>query len=193
MLRLLGFVFLVIICVDTAPWGLAIGAILCVAWLFTTPASLSRFWGAGVFERSNRVAGFEHQYLSAIPLVNAVYCANCDSITDSPHEACLGCGSHSILAVSRLWQLAVTHAPAGSANFKISFTADVREIPAVGLSEAVNLIVRLTELGGDLKVFHIQVDSVEASDELAEGQKIELVKRAPRAADSWRRTHRRAS
>ena len=193
MLRLLGFAFLVIICVDTAPWGLAVGAILCVAWLFTTPASLSRFCCAGFFDKSTRVTGGDNRYLSAISLVQAVYCANCDLITNSPHNACRSCGSHSIIAVSRLWQLTVAPAPANSARYKISFTADVREIPAIGLGEAFKLIGRLAELGGELKVLHIQVDTVETSDASADGQKIELVKPVTRSANTWQRIHRQAS
>ncbi len=195
MLRLLGFAFLVIICVDTAPWGLAVGAILCVAWLFTTPASpsLSRFRDAGFFDKSTRVTGGDNQYLSAISLAQAVYCANCDLITNSPHNACRSCGSHSIIAVSRLWQLTVAPAPAGSARFTVNLTADVREIPAIGLSEAFKLIGRLTELGGELKDLHIQVDSVETNNESADGQRIELVKPVTRSANTRQRIHRQAS
>ncbi|ABF43385.1 hypothetical protein Acid345_4385 [Candidatus Koribacter versatilis Ellin345] len=194
MLRLLGFVFLVIICVDTAPWGLVIGTIACVAWLFP-PTWLSRFWAPGTFAKAPRVAGANIGSLNAIPLVNAVYCANCDAITDSPHESCRGCGSHSILAVARLWQLSAAHAPAGAARHKISFTADIRDIPAIGLSEAVNLIVRLTEMGGALQVFHIHVDDAEAeaSNAPAVGQKIELVKPVARATTPRPRPRRKAS
>ena len=193
MLRLLGFAFLVVVCVDTAPWGLAVGAILCAAWLLATPASLSRFRGAGFFDKSARVTGADNPYLNAISLVQAVYCANCDLITDSPNNACRSCGSHSIIAVSRLWQLTGTPASADPAKYKISFTADVREIPASGLGEAFKLIGRLAELGGELKVLHVQVDAMEASGASADGQKIELVKSVTRSANTWQRIHRQAS
>lgn len=189
MLRLLGFVFLVIICVDTAPWGLAIGVILCVAWLIATPAFTTR--SSGIFEKPTR--GADRRLRSAIPLAHAVYCADCDAITDSDHDACCSCGSRSILAVTRLWQHSVAYEPVRSAKYKISFTADVREIPAVGLSEAINRMVSLAELGGDLENFHIQVDAVEASDALAERKKIELVKPVARPANAWRSTQRQAS
>lgn len=192
-MRLLGFVFLVIICVQTAPWGLAIGSILVVAWLFVTPASLTKSADAGFFEKAPRFPSAGHRPVSAIPLVHAAYCANCDSISDSPHDTCRICGSHSVIAVARLWQLRVAHAPAHSAKFKLNFTADVREIPAVGLSEAIHLIARLAELGGDMKVFHIQVDSLEPGKALAERQKMELVKAPPRPATAWPSVHRQAS
>lgn len=193
MLRLLGFVFLVIICVDTAPWGLAVGAILCVAWFFTDRETMPPFLGAGANKKSRRANSDEYKYLSAIPLVHAVYCANCDLITNSPNESCRSCGSHSILSVSRLWQLTFGHAAAGATKYKIDFTADIRGIPATGLSEAFDLMVRLGELGGELKVFHIQVDDAESSDATAEREKIEVVKHGPRAVSAWPGTRQRAS
>jgi hypothetical protein len=191
MLRLLGFVFLVILCVDTAPWGLAIGALLCVAWLFLTPPSLTGVQGTGIFKPSTGAA--DRKFRSAIPLVHAVYCPNCDAITDSPHDACSSCGSRSVIAVSRLWHVTVAHASAGAGKYKISFTADVREIPATALSDTINLIASLAELGGDLEAFHIQVDSAEIADKTADGRKIELVKPVTRSADVWDGVHRQAS
>ena len=188
MLRLLGFVFLVLICINTAPWGLAIGAILCVAWLVATPASLTIS-----SERAGCVADAHHRSPGTIPLVHAVYCADCDAITESDRDACCTCGSRSILAVTRLWQHSFGHAAVRSAKYKISFTADVREIPAAGLREATSVIASLADLGGELKVFHIQVDSVEAIDTLPERQKIELVRPVARSANAGHRTQRRAS
>ena len=40
--------------------------------------------------------------LSAICLQNAVLCADCEMISDSPHDACLVCGSRSLLSLSRV-------------------------------------------------------------------------------------------
>ncbi len=39
---------------------------------------------------------------SAIWLRNAVLCADCEVISDSPHDTCRLCGSHSLLSVSRV-------------------------------------------------------------------------------------------
>src|ERR1019366_1275517 len=35
--------------------------------------------------------------LSAVPLLNAVFCADCETISDSPHDACTVCGSRSLV------------------------------------------------------------------------------------------------
>ena len=40
--------------------------------------------------------------LNSISLQNAVLCADCDVVSDSPHDQCLVCGSRSLLNISRL-------------------------------------------------------------------------------------------
>ena len=44
--------------------------------------------------------------LNAIRLQQAVLCAGCDVISDSPHDACLVCGSRSLLPLARVLGLA---------------------------------------------------------------------------------------
>jgi hypothetical protein len=41
--------------------------------------------------------------LNAISLKKAVLCADCDVISDSPHDRCLVCGSRSLFNVCRLF------------------------------------------------------------------------------------------
>jgi anaerobic ribonucleoside-triphosphate reductase len=40
--------------------------------------------------------------INAICLRNAVLCADCEVISDSAHETCRVCGSHSLLSLSRV-------------------------------------------------------------------------------------------
>jgi hypothetical protein len=40
--------------------------------------------------------------LNAIALQNAVLCAECDVVSDSPHDRCLVCGSPSLFNISRM-------------------------------------------------------------------------------------------
>jgi hypothetical protein len=40
--------------------------------------------------------------VNAICLQNAVLCADCEVISDSAHETCLVCGSHSLMSLSRV-------------------------------------------------------------------------------------------
>jgi hypothetical protein len=41
--------------------------------------------------------------LNAVPLKSAVLCAECDVVSDSPHDTCLVCGSHSLFNVARVF------------------------------------------------------------------------------------------
>ena len=122
MLRLLGFVVIVVICVSLAPWGLLVGTILAAGWILVKPAPLPSTRGLRSSDEQRRAGS---RFLSAIPLPNAVYCVNCDLVTNSPHDACGVCGSHSVIGVSRMWQLTLTEAPTKTAKYKVSFTADV--------------------------------------------------------------------
>ncbi len=40
--------------------------------------------------------------LNAVALHNAVLCAECDVVSDSPHDHCLVCGSRSLFNISRM-------------------------------------------------------------------------------------------
>ena len=41
--------------------------------------------------------------LNAVPLQNAVLCAECDVVSDSPHNTCMVCGSHSLFNIARVF------------------------------------------------------------------------------------------
>jgi len=40
--------------------------------------------------------------LNAVALQNAVLCAECDVVSDSPHDQCRVCGSRSLLNIARM-------------------------------------------------------------------------------------------
>ena len=41
--------------------------------------------------------------VNAVPLESAVLCAECDVVSDSPHDVCLVCGSHSLFNIARVF------------------------------------------------------------------------------------------
>ena len=41
--------------------------------------------------------------VNAVALRNAVLCAECDVVSDSPHDTCLVCGSHSLFNIVRMF------------------------------------------------------------------------------------------
>ncbi len=42
------------------------------------------------------------RFVNAVCLQNAVLCADCDCVSDSPHDKCLVCGSRSLFNISRV-------------------------------------------------------------------------------------------
>jgi hypothetical protein len=43
------------------------------------------------------------RYFNAVALQNAVLCAECDVVSDSPHDRCLVCGSRSLFNIGRMF------------------------------------------------------------------------------------------
>ncbi len=41
--------------------------------------------------------------LNAVALQNAVLCAQCEVVSDSPHDQCLVCGSRSLFNIARMF------------------------------------------------------------------------------------------
>jgi hypothetical protein len=45
----------------------------------------------------------KRRVLNAVALRNAVLCAECDVVSDSPHDQCLVCGSRSLFNIARMF------------------------------------------------------------------------------------------
>ena len=197
MLRLLGFVVIVVICVEMALWGVLVGAILFAGWLLVKPSPISKTHGLRSHDEQLKVTDAGTGFLSAIPLLNAVYCVNCDLITNSPHDTCRVCGSRSLVGVSRIWKLTLAEGTTNVARYnryKVSFTVDIREIPANGLHDSTKLISHLAELGGDVKALHIKVDPVFSSDATPGDAKTDVLMAVRETATSaWQQGRRQAS
>ncbi len=102
--------------------------------------------------------------VNAVPLVNAVYCADCETITDSPHDGCSVCGSHSVVNLFKIMGGALRSArgpvPARVGKFNFNLTADVRGLPADTLNEAVRLVTRLADASAEVRCLHMNVEPV---------------------------------
>ena len=178
-MRLLGFLFLLVICLGIGPWGLVVFGVVCFGWLLFGPEKRASTMGS--VSTGGPIRSSEGG-INAIPLLKAVYCANCDLITNSPHDDCSVCGSHSVIAVARMWQLVVTEARPKVAKYRVSVAAEIHEIPANELSESTKLISRLAELGGEVRGLHIQVDAV--SDAVPQKAKIAMLKPVEQTANA---------
>ena len=105
--------------------------------------------------------------LSAVPLHNAVFCAGCETISNSPHDACAVCGSRSLINLFRMLGGTLrTQKPQSpedhgkTAKYNLELTVKVHEVPANELNRAIESISRLAEVCGDMESLHIDVESV---------------------------------
>jgi hypothetical protein len=104
--------------------------------------------------------------LSAVPLLNAVFCADCETISNSPHDTCTVCGSRSLVNIFRILggtlrnQKPLSEPHAKTAKYNLELTVKVHKLPASELNRAIESISRLAEVCGNLESFHINVESV---------------------------------
>ena len=98
---------------------------------------------------------------NAVPLLHAVFCANCETISNSPHDACTVCGSHSLISLFRLLGGTVrskeSQSTGGHAKYSLELTAKVHEIPAAGLNLLLELLTRLAEVAGTVESLHLNL------------------------------------
>jgi hypothetical protein len=103
---------------------------------------------------------------SVVPLLNAVFCVDCETISNSPHDACTVCGSHSLISLVRMLggtlrspRTHSTEEHAKTAKYNLELTVKMHEIPAKELNHAIQLITRLAEVDSDLECLHINLES----------------------------------
>jgi hypothetical protein len=104
--------------------------------------------------------------LSAVPLLNAVFCADCECISNSPHDGCTVCGSHALIGLFRVLggtlrsqKAQSTKDDAKTATYNLELTVKMHEIPANELNRAIQSITGLAEVSGDLECLHINLES----------------------------------
>jgi nicotinate-nucleotide pyrophosphorylase len=105
--------------------------------------------------------------LTAVPLLNAVFCVDCETITNSPHDACTVCGSRSLVNLFRIVGGTLRSQKSQSdgdgartAKYNLELTAKVREIPAIELSLIIESMTRLAQAGRAVESLRINVETV---------------------------------
>lgn len=105
--------------------------------------------------------------LYAVPLLNAVFCVDCENISNSPHDACTICGSHSLISVFRVLGGTLrsqTPQTTPRAKYALELNAKVDEIPATDLNLLLELLARLAEVGGTVESLHLNVRSLAGTE-----------------------------
>lgn len=105
--------------------------------------------------------------IATVPLLNAVFCVNCETISNSPHDTCRICGSSSLVNVCRVLggtlSIRKPYATPEHAKYRVELTAAMSGIAASDLNMLFELLTRLAEAGGDLSSVHVKVDNMEAA------------------------------
>src|SRR5690348_8631758 len=111
----------------------------------------------------------EASVLSTVPLQSAVFCVNCEIISDSPHDVCAVCGSRSLFGLIRILGGTLrspksrrnAEAPPNKLKYNLELTVKAFEVAARDLNHAIESITHLADVGGDLKSLHMNVEAVE--------------------------------
>ena len=85
--------------------------------------------------------------LNAVALQNAVLCADCDVVSDSPHDRCLVCGSRSLFNIARMFG---GNLPKDRASLVVS---DAREMTPYESGAEFSRISSTSSEGGRLNRF----------------------------------------
>jgi hypothetical protein len=105
------------------------------------------------------------QEMSVVPLQQAVFCVNCETVSNSPHDACKVCGSRSLVNLFRMLggTLRGNNHTQELVKYNLELTVRVHEVSAADLNHAIDALTRLAEVGTDLQALHMNVESVLAS------------------------------
>ena len=101
------------------------------------------------------------QEMSVVPLQHAVFCVNCETVSNSPHDVCRVCGSRSLVSLFRmLGTLRGKGQPPELVKYNLELTVRVNEVSGADLNHAIDALTRLAEVGKDLQALHMHIESV---------------------------------
>ncbi len=100
--------------------------------------------------------------LSTVSLHNAVFCVDCETISNSPHDVCTVCGSPSLIGLFKL--LGGTLRKQGdqpkSVRYHLELAVDAQDVSAYDLNRAIELATTLSETGAVIRKLHVEVESI---------------------------------
>lgn len=98
--------------------------------------------------------------LSTVSLHNAVFCVDCETISNSPHDVCTVCGSPSLISLCKLLggTLRQVNQPK-SVRYHLEMSIDAQDVSAYDLNRAIELATTLSETGAVIRNLHVEVES----------------------------------
>jgi hypothetical protein len=104
--------------------------------------------------------------LNTVPLENAVFCVNCEMISNSMHDVCTVCGSPSLVGLFRILggtlreRNGEVEKPPTTVKYHVELSVDAHNISARDLNHTIDLVTHLSKAGGIVEHMHINVESV---------------------------------
>ncbi len=102
--------------------------------------------------------------VGAVHLLKAVFCVDCETISNSPHDVCSICGSHSLVNLFRIvggtLRRGKVQSTAKTPKYNLELIAKVHKIPATELSLVIDSMTRLAQTCSAVESLHINVESV---------------------------------
>lgn len=111
----------------------------------------------------------EDRSLSTVPLQRAVFCVECEIVSNSRHDVCTVCGSPSLISLVHLLGGTIRNRSAQSlrnqrqctVKYNLELTVKASQIPARDLNHTIESITQLADVAGNLECLHLNVESVE--------------------------------
>jgi hypothetical protein len=101
------------------------------------------------------------QAMTVVPLQHAVFCVNCETVSNSPHDVCRVCGSRSLVSLFRmLGTLRGKNQHPELVKYNLELTVRVNEVSATDLNHAIDALTRLAQVGKNLQTLHMNIESV---------------------------------
>jgi hypothetical protein len=107
------------------------------------------------------------QDLNTVSLDSAVFCVNCEMISNSRHDVCDVCGSRSLVGLIRVLggtlrkrRQDIPEKAEATVKYHLELSCDVQNISARDLNHAVEMVSHLAKAGGVIRRMQINVESV---------------------------------
>ena len=103
--------------------------------------------------------------LDVVPLCHAVFCLDCESISNTPRDECPSCNGHSLVSLARMLGGSILGQQAGirqcaSLSFDITITVGLQQMHAEDLNTALERLSNMVgpRLGRARASVHIDVE-----------------------------------
>ncbi len=104
--------------------------------------------------------------VNTVSLLQAVFCIECETVSDSAQHTCTVCGSSSLVSLFRLLGGSLRGPKSVSSNdqvkpnkYDLQLTVKIHGIPAQELNDIIESMAHLAEVSGEVECLHINLES----------------------------------